>query len=128
MTTVPASTVRTWLEDLLADMSPAERAAIDAERRELDEALRVPCAWGLCTQEVSRATGKILGGMGPVGCPCDLLPGWRSKYPAGTPKPAAPVKARGRHGSRRQRAITRRRDLCELYRRDPDFFQAPNAL
>ena len=31
-------------------------------------------------------------------------------YPAGTPKPQAPVKARGRHGSRVQRSTARRRD------------------
>ena len=29
-------------------------------------------------------------------------------YPAGTPKPQAPVKARGRHGSRVQRSARRR--------------------
>lgn len=41
-----------------------------------------------------------------------------SANPAGTPKPQAPVKARGRHGSRVQRSTRRRREwrrMCAKY-------------
>lgn len=100
-----------WIDDLIAECGPEFAAAVEAELAELQAADRVMCAWGWCVQEVSSTTGKILGAVGPMACPCDLLPGWRSAYPAGLPKPPVPVKARGRHGSRRQRSVARRRLL-----------------
>lgn len=64
------------------------------------------CGWRTCTVYV--ADGKITGGVGDPLCGCDNLPGWNSDHPAGTPMPQAPVKARGRHGSRVQRSTARR--------------------
>lgn len=88
---------------------PGFQSALEEVRAELDAATQVPCAWGYCVNDVSATTGKLLGGFGAVCCPCDMLPGWRSSYPEGLPKPAAPVKARGRHGSKVQRSAARRR-------------------
>lgn len=64
------------------------------------------CGWGTCS--IWTEGGKVAGGVGDPLCGCDNLPGWNSPYPAGTPKPQAPVKARGRHGSRVQRSTARR--------------------
>jgi len=79
-----------------------------AKRAAILEAIETAhlCGWRTCT--VYTADGKITGGIGDPLCGCDNLPGWNSPYPAGTPKPQAPVKARGRHGSRVQRSTGRR--------------------
>lgn len=70
-------------------------------------AVQVPCAWGNCRHDVDPVNGTILGSVGPVGCPCDNLPGWRSARVAGQARPAVPAKPRGRHGSRIQRSRLR---------------------
>lgn len=95
-----------WFQAMLDD--PACAAAYAKAKAELDAAIQVACPWSACVHDVSATTGKILGGMGPVACPCDLLPGSRSRRVDGLPKPSVPVKNRGRHGSRRQRSVARR--------------------
>lgn len=100
-----------WATTVLTDAQV--RAACEARRAEIAAATQVRCAWVACVIDVSATTGKILGGFGVVCCPCNLLPGRRSPYPAGLPKPAAPVKSRGRHGSKVQRAAARRRSYYE---------------
>src|SRR5690349_2459141 len=91
-----------WMRD------PEFVAAYEKEKARLDSATRVSCHFGHCFHDVD-TTGHILGGMGPVMCPCDHLPGWKAPRPAGQARPAAPVKARGRHGSRVARSRLRHR-------------------
>lgn len=101
----------TWFGDHVEAFEPVDRAAVAHWLEEYRNAIVTLCAWGYCTVETSSTTGKVIGGMGPVECPCDHLPGWKSQYAAGQPKPAVPVKARGRHGSRVQRSRRRHRGL-----------------
>lgn len=79
-----------------------------------DDVDMVLCPWGQCTFWVYKGTRKVDGGCGPVGCPCDLLPGWNSPTVDGFSKPRMPVKARGRHGSRVQRSKRRQRDVITV--------------
>lgn len=67
----------------------------------------VTCAWGWCTEGMDPIDGRLYGGGGPTACPHDHLPGWKSPYPQGRPRPATPAKARGRHGSRVHRSKRR---------------------
>lgn len=90
-----------------ARMTPAQRAEYEALEAALDRALPVLCAWGNCTHLVDPTTNRIVSGAGPMACPHDHLPGWRSKYPEGQSKPRVPVKAIGRHGSRVHRSERR---------------------
>lgn len=90
-----------------ARMTPAQRAASAAWEAALERAVPVLCLWGNCTHEVDPVTNRIVAGAGPVACPHDHLPGWRSRYLAGQSKPRVPVKATGRHGSRVQRSARR---------------------
>lgn len=69
----------------------------------------VSCPWGNCSIEVAVDNGKIWGSFGPVSCPCGDLPGWRAERVEEMGKPGVPVKVRGRHGSRVQRASRRHR-------------------
>lgn len=85
---------------------------------EADPFARVPCHWGHCTHLVDPATNRIHSGFGPLACPCDHSEGWRSAYVEGQARPHAPVKGRGRHGSRRQRALNRQRAMPKY---DADF-------
>ncbi|KQP62999.1 hypothetical protein [Nocardioides sp. Leaf285] len=88
------------------------------------------CAFGHCTNLVDPASGRIHSGFGPMACPCDHVPGWRSPYPAGQAKPHVPVKATGRHGSRRQRAARRTHrasDYGDLFTYYPPVSRAPSA-
>ena len=81
-------------------------------RERMDRAHAAPavrCAWGWCGHDVDPVTNRIEGGCGPVVCPCDHLPGWRSPYVAGQAKPSAPAKPIGRHGSRVRRSRRRHR-------------------
>lgn len=90
-----------------ARMTPAQRAEYVAVEAALDRALPVICAWGNCTHMVDPTTNRIVSGGGPVACPCDHLPGWRSRHPEGQSKPRVPAKATGRHGSRVHRSAHR---------------------
>lgn len=71
--------------------------------------IEIACPWGNCSNSYDPLTREIWAGMGPVGCPCESLPGWRSPHPEGRPRPAVPAKPRGRHGSRVQRSRRRHR-------------------
>ena len=86
---------------------PRMAAALERARTRADRAIVMACAWGWCSNEFDPVDGVILGGFGPVACPCENLPGWRSERPAGRAKPQVPVKATGRHGSRVQRSMKR---------------------
>lgn len=87
--------------------SPLYRAALERARARYERSMSVPCAWGWCSNDVDPLDGTVISGMGPVECPCENLPGWRSERMAGRAKPQMPVKARGRHGSRVQRSTKR---------------------
>lgn len=86
---------------------PAFARHYNEAKARLDRAEPVLCAWRNCVHDVDPEDGKIIGGMGPIACPCDHLPGWKSDRVEGQARPAAPVKARGRHGSRVQRSRKR---------------------
>lgn len=86
------------------------KAYREAEER-LARSVMVPCHFGYCVHEVDPLTNRIGGGFGPMACPCDHSKGWRSPYVAGQARPHVPVKARGRHGSRRQRARARQQQM-----------------
>lgn len=58
------------------------------------------CPFGTCVTLTDPADNTVFGGWGSVGCGCDSLPGWRSKYYDGLPKPGVALKPVGRHGSR----------------------------
>ena len=94
-----------WL-DMLDD--PEVKRAYDEAAARMDRSIEVLCAWGTCTHFLDPADGKIHSGWGDPFCGCDNLPGWRSTRAEGLPKPAAPAKVRGRHGSRVQRSRHRR--------------------
>lgn len=102
---VEGTTLSGWFRD-----TPKMRALLEEARARLDRAVAVPCAWGWCTNDYDPVDRMIIGGVGPMECPCDNLSGWNAKRPEGRARPQAPVKARGRHGSRVQRS-TARRDL-----------------
>lgn len=95
------------LAALDALMTPAQRAECAAWEAALERSVPVLCAWGNCTHEVDPVTNRIVAGAGPVACPHDHLPGWRSRYPEGQSKPRVLVKAVGRHGSRVHRSAHR---------------------
>lgn len=92
-----------------ARMTPTQRAEYAAWEAALDRSEPVRCGWGNCTHQVDPVSNRIVSGGGPVACPCDHLPGWRSRYPEGQSKPSVPAKAVGRHGSRVHRATARNR-------------------
>lgn len=94
-----------WTRDL--ENNPAFVAALAQARAELDRAVEVRCGWGACVNEVDPLTGRILGGVGPAGCPCEWYPGGWSTRHEGRPQPRVLTKVRGRHGSRIQRSIRR---------------------
>lgn len=75
----------------------------------------VVCAWGTCIDEYDPVERRIVFGFGVAGCPCDNMAGWNARHPAGKPKPGVPVRAKGRHGSRAQRAWVR-----HAYERDQE--------
>ena len=80
-------------------------ARVARARREMDGAVEVPCAWGYCVHWVYN--GRIVGGAGPVLCPCDHLPGWRSNRVQGQAKPRVRAKAAGPRRDRIERSIRR---------------------
>lgn len=94
------------LIDLL-NSTPQGRAAIARARARAERSIATPCPWGWCINEYDPVDRMLLAGYGPVGCPCENLPGWRTARPAGRAKPQVPTKARGRHGSRVQRSTAR---------------------
>jgi hypothetical protein len=67
------------------------------------------CNWGWCVEWIDPDTGLADSGFGPVGCPCDHVKGWQRTRPEGKPMPSLPMKVKGRHGSRVQRAQQRKR-------------------
>lgn len=88
------------------------------ERRREAETVSVLCAWGNCVYFVYR--GRIDGGFGPIACPCDHLPGWRSDRVQGQAKPRVPALNRGRNGSRNARSARRHRLPAYLLRLGAD--------
>jgi hypothetical protein len=94
-----------WI-DILDD--PAVKRAYDEATSRMERSYPVICGWGTCTDWVDPHDGKIHGGMGRPLCGCDNLPGWNAARTESKPKPSAPAKARGRHGSRVQRSRHRR--------------------
>lgn len=99
--------MHTTLSELFEEVRQRNSPAYQRAREEMRTARQVRCAYGNCTNLVSRFTGEIVAGMGPVGCACESTPGWRSKYPAGKGKPGWKGKVRGRNGSRIQRSRRR---------------------
>lgn len=75
----------------------------------------VRCPYGNCDVDVCLIDGLIKGSFGPVGCPCDMTPGWRANRLEQMGKPHPPVKAKGRHKGRILRS-RRRHDMSEWNR------------
>lgn len=94
-------------------MDVFEKAYAEAAAQ-LEREIPVVCGWGTCVHWYDPMKGEITGGFGSPLCGCDNLPGWKSRHPEGLPKPAAAVKARGRHGSRVQRSKARRREWVQF--------------
>lgn len=82
-----------------------------------DKAEQQVCAYGNCSQSVCFACRKITTGVGPMGCPCDLTRGWNRSRVEQMGKPAAPVKAKGRHGDRIRRRQREMRKVRTQYGR-----------
>jgi len=94
------------------DVPELARAYSEARAR-YERAVARLCPFGNCEVLVDPIDRTVQGGMGPVGCGCDNLPGWRSRYYDGLPKPGWQAKPVGRHGgriaaSRRKHAAWRR--------------------
>lgn len=82
-----------------------------------DWSIGVRCPWGNCTIDLCGQCGAQAGGVGPMGCLCDLTKGWRAKRVDNMGKPSVPVKAKGRHGSRVQRSRHRKAPAIALQKR-----------
>lgn len=98
-----------WLDDLAQDPKIAEY--MRQERERLDRGIPRNCPWGICEVLVDPIDNTITSTIGLVGCGCDNLPGWRSKYYEGLPKPGWNVKPVGRHGGRIARSRKKHREL-----------------
>jgi hypothetical protein len=66
------------------------------------------CPYDNCVEWLTEE-GRRDGGFGPITCPCDHTPGWRSEWIEGMGKPRPAVLPKGRHRSRVQRSISRHR-------------------
>lgn len=73
------------------------------------------CNWGWCTEWIDPETGKADSGFGPMLCPCDHVKGWNRVVPEGKPMPSFPMRVKGRHGSRVQRA-QKRKEIGSMWR------------
>lgn len=80
--------------------TPEFHAAVAEARARLDRAVQVECAFGNCVMDVDPVDGRVFGGMGPIGCGCESLPGWKSPYVDGKPMLGWAAKPVGRHGGR----------------------------
>ena len=92
---------QSFFADLGLDMRNATfAAAYDLARERGARAVSRPCPFGSCQVDIDPLDGTIVSAVGPVGCGCGNLPGWRSQHWDGLPKPGWTVKAVGRHGGR----------------------------
>lgn len=82
----------------LMDASP-EFKRYNYERHVMD---RVLCNWGNCTDLVD-AKGRIVGGFGPIWCPCDLTKDWHKEYHAQRSRPRPAVLPKGRRNRKKTR-------------------------
>lgn len=87
-----------WLDKMMDD--PKFVAAMLKEREAFERSTRRLCPFGTCEISVDPRNNKVFAAVGLVGCGCDNLPGWRSKYYEGLPKPGWDAKPVGRHGGR----------------------------
>lgn len=87
-----------WLEEMMSD-DKFVTALIESREKYARSVARL-CPFGTCEINIDPVDGKIFGAIGLVGCGCDVLPGWRSKYYEGLPKPGWDVKPVGKHGGR----------------------------
>lgn len=83
-------------------MADVQRPAAGGEQ---EVEVWVRCPYGNCG--ACLVNGLIDTAVGPIGCPCDLTPGWKSKRLDGMGKPHPPVLPKGRHRSRVIRARKR---------------------
>jgi hypothetical protein len=86
---------------------PVARWARARAKAQYARATRVRCGFGHCTVLWDPVAREDLGGFGPVGCPCESLPGAGKRFLDQRPKPRMAVKAVGRNGSRVQRSRRR---------------------
>ena len=95
-------TDRTEADEFLSwiDNTPEFRAAYAQAQARADRQVDRPCPFGNCTTWIDPLDRTVCGGIGPVGCGCDSLAGWRAKHYDGLPKPGWNVKAVGRHGGK----------------------------
>jgi hypothetical protein len=103
-------------------MKDPKFARIYAERKaKYDRAEQRLCAFGNCVMEVDPVDERVLSGVGPVGCGCEWLPGWRSQRYGGKAKPGWPAKPFGRHGGR---IAASRRKHAKFAREQAEFTRA----
>lgn len=73
--------------------------------------MQTTCNFGNCVSYLDER-GFIDYGFGPLSCACDHLPSWNKRLAQQhRPTMSRAVKARGRHGSRVQRARQRHRNV-----------------
>lgn len=97
-----------WLEDLAENHGLME--FLEKERERLARGIPRLCPWGCCEVLVDPIDNQITTTIGLVGCGCDNLPGWRSKYYEGLPKPGWNIKPVGRHGGKIARSRKKHRE------------------
>lgn len=97
-----------WLNDLAED--PVIMKYMIEERVRLGRGIARSCPWGICEVLVDPIDNQITSTIGLIGCGCDNLPGWKSKYYEGLPKPGWDVKPVGRHGGRIARSRKKHRE------------------
>lgn len=103
-----------WFENLLSDKKLLE--FLDQERKRLERGVPRNCPWGCCEILIDPLDNKIITSIGLVGCGCDNLPGWRSRYYEGLPKRGWNVKPVGRHGGKIARSRKKHREHAQYLR------------
>lgn len=97
--------------DNLVRNDPDLIVQIKLARKRLDRSYQRWCPWGRCEISIDPVDNTTVSAIGVIGCGCDNLPGWKSKYYEGLPKPGFAVKPVGRYRGRIER---KRRLTAEL--------------
>jgi hypothetical protein len=97
--------------DNLVRNDPDLIVQIKLARKRLDRSYQRWCPWGRCEISIDPVDNTTVSAIGVIGCGCDNLPGWKSKYYEGLPKPGFAAKPVGRYRGRIER---KRRLTAEL--------------
>lgn len=94
------------ITNYLEAMTDEERREFEIEREKIKLAVQTPCSFGCCMDLIT-PDRQIIGGWGPIGCPCGSGSGGKSSHPEQRARPRVSVLPRGRNGGRIQRSIKR---------------------